>query len=326
MNAQRHLTYLSFGFLATALLGLAGCSTDRDPNELLVPEDVGVLTVDAVLTVSKQFPAIRISRTGAPGDPFNVADVLVQRDIADMRIRNDDSSVIVKYTYDSQSNSGFWVPIASDSRYRVDPETRYELVVKTEAAEVLSATTITPPLLDVDDWVILDDAGEEVIRRFASYDDVNHPDEIYLANEIVYSTGLLEAQFQRPDVPAFEVGIFSLDLGSDYVIDPDFFDEEDFDSLDRETSSPPIESEDGTLRLPWFAIFFEGRYSIKIYAMDQNWYDLARSAPGFGDGGVGFGGQAGDDFERPIFHVEGGIGLFGSTSVDSIGFYVQPRP
>jgi hypothetical protein len=40
----------------------------------------------------------------------------------------------------------------------------------------------------------------------------------------------------------------------------------------------------------------------------------------------GFGGNAGDDFARPKFNVNGGIGLFGSASADSIGFFILPRP
>ena len=80
------------------------------------------------------------------------------------------------------------------------------------------------------------------------------------------------------------------------------------------------------MRLPWFAIFFEGRYLIKVLALDTNTYDLVRSVPELANGGPGFGGQAGDTFERPIFHLDGGIGLFGSAAVDSIGFTVLPRP
>ncbi len=34
----------------------------------------------------------------------------------------------------------------------------------------------------------------------------------------------------------------------------------------------------------------------------------------------------GSGFDRPIFHVEGGIGLFGSASTDSVGIIVLPRP
>ena len=60
----------------------------------------------------------------------------------------------------------------------------------------------------------------------------------------------------------------------------------------------------------------------KVYALDQNWYDYTRTNNE--DGGF-FGGLIGDNFERPIFNIEGGIGLFGSAAVDSIGFFVQPR-
>ena len=50
-----------------------------------------------------------------------------------------------------------------------------------------------------------------------------------------------------------------------------------------------------------------------------------RTSPSFG-GGFQFGGNAGDGFERPIFRVSGGIGLFGSAAMDSIGFTVLPLP
>ena len=75
--------------------------------------------------------------------------------------------------------------------------------------------------------------------------------------------------------------------------------------------------------MPWFAVAYGGRHLFKVYALDQNWYDYTRTNraenPGFA------GGLAGDSFERPLFRIEGGIGLFGSASVDSVGFFVLPR-
>ena len=58
------------------------------------------------------------------------------------------------------------------------------------------------------------------------------------------------------------------------------------------------------------------------HALDQNWFDYIRSNGVNTDNS--WGGLAGDAFERPIFHVEGGIGLFGSASVDSFGLVVLP--
>jgi len=142
-------------------------------------------------------------------------------------------------------------------------------------------------------------------------------------NQLEYAQGLLEARFDPTGILGIQVGLFSRSPGSPLVIDPDLVDEED---LDRINSSPPFEPGDGKVRLPWFAIFFEGRYVLKVWTMDVNWFDLARTDPVLRGGGFGFGGQAGDDFERPIFHVEGGIGLFGSGAVDSVGVVVHPRP
>ena len=79
----------------------------------------------------------------------------------------------------------------------------------------------------------------------------------------------------------------------------------------------------GTARLPWFAVVFGGRHLFKLYALDQNWFDYTRSSF---EGGEAFeGGLAGDNFERPLFSIDGGLGLFGSASVDSVGFFVLPR-
>ena len=144
-----------------------------------------------------------------------------------------------------------------------------------------------------------------------------------------YAEGLLEVRFPSGGAAAFaadgyQLALFSIDLGSDYVIDPPFFEEEDFEDLARMGSSPALLADDGKVRLPWFSIYYQGRHVFKVYTVDLNWYDLVRSTPQT-DGGLGFGGNVGETADRPIFRVEGGIGLFGSASVDSVGFFVLPN-
>jgi hypothetical protein len=198
------------------------------------------------------------------------------------------------------------------------------LTVVTEENERLTATTTTPPRLEVAEWVLLDATGSTVERRLQTF--ITWGDSVYYApeNQLVYSEGLFEVRL-KPSTPAgYQVGVFSLDLESDFVIDPEFLEDEDFEEFERRFSSPPILPSETTIRLPWFAIVFQGRYMIAVFAVDRNWYDLARSAEGFGGGG-GFGGNLGDNFERPIFNVNGGIGLFGSASADTVGFFIHPR-
>lgn len=301
-------------------LGTSGCSTDRDVAELFGPDESGVLVVDAVLLVGRPFPIVLLTRTARPDQLYEITAAVEGG--AQVTITGGDQ--VVSYRSHSEL-PGLYYPILLDPPASgvVEPNTTYRLRVETTRDEVVTATTTTPESFAIDEWVILDDDDLSVMQRFEGYAAAG--DSIYARNQVIYSRGLLQANFRRPEVPAFQVGIFSLDEGSPYAIDPDFFDDEDFEDLDRVESSPPFEARDGLLRLPWFAIYFEGRYQMKVYALDRNWYDLVRSVPELGGGGPGFGGTAGDDFDDPIFHVEGGIGLFGSAAVDSIGFFVLPR-
>jgi hypothetical protein len=227
-------------------------------------------------------------------------------------------------TYIESDVPGRYLP-SSTPRPVVRPETTYRLRVDTPEGEVITAITRTPPSFSIGAWVLLDETGESILDTLQNF---QAPGDTmpYAINVLTYREGLLEARFPRLDVPGYQAGIFSLDPDSDFVIDPDFFDEEDFEDLERELSSPPFEAPGGTLRLPWLAIYFSGRYQIKIYATDRNWYDLVRSNPVLNGDDGSFGGNAGDNFELPIFHIEGGIGLFGSAAVDSAGFRVRtPR-
>jgi hypothetical protein len=108
------------------------------------------------------------------------------------------------------------------------------------------------------------------------------------------------------------------------VLTADFLDDDDYEDFNRNESSPAFLAPNGSIRLPWFAIAFAGRYTLRVFAVDQNWFDFIRTSPEFGGEG-GFGGNAGDNFKFPQFNVDGGIGVFGSASVDSMGFVVIPR-
>jgi hypothetical protein len=303
--------------LMLTLGAAAGCSADREPGELFGPEtEVGTLVIDALLIVDRPLPAIYIRQTLAPGERYTSANAGVAG--ASVTIRQGDRA----YPYASDPRKlGRYLPPAGAPA--VLPETLYELTVASGDRTATSATT-TPDRIQISQSVILDESTLEIrkeLKTFLDGEDVIYTDP---ANQVNYLDGLLEARFNPVDVKAYQVGIQSLDLDSERVLDVDWLDEEDYEDLERQESSPPFEAKDGKLRLPWFAIYFGGRHLIRIYALDTNWFDFVRSSPDEMDGG-GFGGLAGENFERPIFHVEGGIGLFGSASVDSIGFFVLPK-
>lgn len=63
----------------------------------------------------------------------------------------------------------------------------------------------------------------------------------------------------------------------------------------------------------WAGLRFEGTYQVVLHAADQNYFDYFTTA---------FNGGSGDDGDSgPLFHVQGGLGVFGSYTQDS--FLVQ---
>lgn len=286
-------------------------------RELFAPDDVGVLVIDAVLVAGEDLPEIRLTRTLAPDAGWNpfVAGVEGAR----VEVMREDGTT---WRFNAvPGRPGIYQPPAAAPA--IEAATRYDLEVVVGGEERLRASTLVPPRFERVDYLLLDRSGNTVLDTLATYAEAG--DSVYTraSNRLPYDSGLFEARFPRPMAAGFQVVLRSLDPNSDFVIDPDFFEPEDFEELERINSSPAFLAGEGTLRLPWFAIFFEGRYRLDLFAVDRNWFDYVRSRPDEG-GGFGFGGNAGEGFDRPIFHVEGGIGLFGSAVVDSAGFTVLP--
>jgi hypothetical protein len=298
--------------LLLLILPSLGCDTDRPDSDFFSPDDVGTLVVDATLTVGEPLARVLLSRTVSPGDFYD--RFAARETLASVTVTVRNTQEVISYT---EIAPGSYVAVSAPE---VLPETTYDLRVATAHGEVVTASTTTPKNFAMASWLLLDNSGQSVWDTLGTYE---LGDGIYDENRLVYTDGLLEGRFTTRSGQGFQVGVESLDKDSDFVIDPAFFDEEDFASLDRVTSSPGFEALDGKLRLPWFVIFFQGRYKLKVFAVDENWWELILSLP---ENTPGVGGQIGDSFARPNFNVNGGIGLFGSASVDSIGFFVLPRP
>ena len=298
------------------LTALVGCKVERDPSSLFGPDASGVLVVDALLIVDKPLPQVLISET-----------VKANAGYSERWEGVGDAEVVISqgertFLYSPGFAAGYYMPPSNAPL--VLPNTTYHLRVRSQGREA-TAQTITPGRFDIREAVLLDDETLEVIRPLNRYEDGNVEE-----NRIVYQDGLLEMRFDPLPVSGYHIAIESLDPTSDFVIYSDLVDEDERADFERYGSSPAFEGTDGIVRFPWFAVAFAGPHVIRIYAVDKNWFDLIRSVPEFfqDDDGNAFqpGGLAGDNFERPLFHVNGGIGIFGSASVDSVGFVVLPRP
>ena len=296
-------------------LTMADCAAERKPGELFGPVEERHLVVDALLIVNHPLPDLFVHQTIPPGTIYTREGAAVTDAVVEVR----QGSQTFRYRADPDSLGRYLPP---ENAPLVMPDTEYHLTVLSEGQDV-SAATRTPERFHLREVVLLDEKSLEVKRGLKMFADGE--DLVFTApeNQVIYQDGVLEARFQPMDVSGYQAGIFSLDPGSERVLEADFLDESDYAKLKRQESSPAFEAPNGLLRLPWFAVAFAGRHLIKIYALDKNWFDFVRSSPENDEGT--FGNLAGDRFERPLFRVDGGIGLFGSAAMDSLGFVIHPK-
>ena len=287
-------------------------------REVFAPRDADVLVVDTVLLVGKPFPELWLRRTGSGGAGYSVEEA--GENGATVVIRTAGGEI----DYTPGNARGLYV--ANDPGTIVQPATAYVLEIVTARGERLTARTTTPAQVLISEWLLLDETGGSTLRSLRTFADLGDGAFDAPENQLVYSEGLLEARFQGAIHPVgYQIAVQSRQP-VEFVIDVSGLDEDQLSDFDATGTSPIFSGEDRSFRLPWFAIYYSGRHVIRIYAVDDNWRSLVTSVPEIYDNGGNFGGNLGDGIDRPDFAVEGGIGLFGSASVDSIGFTILPQP
>ncbi|MDE2999002.1 MAG: DUF4249 family protein [Gemmatimonadota bacterium] len=297
--------------VASCLL-ISACHAERTPESLFGPDAAGKLVLDGLLIVGRPLPPVFVTQTVATGDRESPRHAVVSDAVVEIR----QADRVFRYIRDPDAGPFQYSPPADPPV--VAPETEYVMVV-TANDTTARATTVTPGAFRVREGVVLDQKTEEVSRKLKTFAEAEDGVFRVPENRVVYKTGFLEARFDPIDVPGYQVGIASLDADGEEVAR-----EISEESPERTGSSPAIESTEGSVRLPWFAIYYTGRHLMRIYAVDRNWYDFVRSGPEAQESW--YGGLAGENFRRPLFNVEGGIGLFGSASVDSLGFVIVEEP
>ncbi|MEE2658464.1 MAG: hypothetical protein VX733_08160 [Candidatus Latescibacterota bacterium] len=309
MTILRQFTFV----LSAAVLG--GCAAERQPGDLFGPHETGVPVVDGFLLVGQPLPDLFVRRSADPAEEYRLETVSVND--AEVIL----STGVAEYHYQPDPDSaGRYLP--PPGKPLVAPLTLYRLHVQLSGGDQVHGKTHTPAQLRIEEAVLLDDAELTPKRSLALFAEGG---EVFIEprNQIEYLDGILEVAFSPVSgTAAYQLAVFSLDLESEFIIDADFLEKDDSEDFERRGSSPPLEIADGRARLPWFAIAYAGRHVMHVYGLDANWYDLVRTMPE----GEFFGGLAGDSFQRPLFRLQGGIGLFGSASVDSVGFVILPRP
>ena len=287
---------------------------ERKTEDLFGPSENNTVVVEAVLIVGSPLPHISLRRTAAPDETYDRTDFT----LPSARVSILQGDAVFAYS-DDPAQPGRYIPPAGSPS--VAPNTAYNLEVILDNEPTVRATTTTPARIHIDHIALVDyDNLDRELRRlklFSSGDPYSAPE-----NQLEYIAGALVVQIQsEKQSVSHQFSMLNLERDSELLFNL-FDDEEDEeDKPERRATSPLIRAQDDQIYMPWEGINYAGRHKVKLFAVDQNWFDLVRTDNVNADRGAG---EAGQGFQRPLFHVENGIGLFASAAVDSFGFVVFP--
>ena len=307
------------GLIPLLLLALAACpapgplKADRDPDDLFGPSEDNVVVIDAILIVDAPLPPMDLRRTAAPGTPYAREEAALNN--AEVTLSSGGATFV--YLPDPSVPGRYLPPTDAPP---IAPDTEYALRVVPENGLEVRAITQTPSRIHIAELALMDENIAAELRQLSLFSD----GAVYSApaNQLEYAVGVLEIRLQQPGrAAAYQFGIENLESASPLLIESDFFDEEG-ESRDRDETSALVRLDGTALFMPWEGVFYAGRHRVKLFAVDRNWFDLVRTD---NIGANRETGEAGQGFQRPLFHIENGIGLFASAAVDSFGFFIRRK-
>ncbi|MDG5767263.1 DUF4249 family protein [Balneolales bacterium ANBcel1] len=288
--------FLLFWLMAFAAVSLvpAGCELYRqdDYEEQFV--------VESYLIAGEPLPEVRLSITA----PFDESYYFEERAVGDADITiswyDEGGQRRSSFRYIEQER-GIYIPAEPDRATEVEPRHMYRLEADVPLASGtlhrIEAETVIPDTFSV----------MEVVRNRAVYQDpeqlefrITRNRQAGRQNHYIYSTESLEP-YEENLTPFWDD--ITDDLDDAIRIRTGIVNEENFDI-----------NPDGTLtlRMPWIGIAFYGQNIISTFSIDNNTYDFFRSQPVQAGGGAG--SISPGEIQNIIYHVDGGIGLFGGMS------------
>lgn len=281
-----------------AALLLFGCESynQDDYREYVVVEGYAV--------AGQSLPDIRLSTTAPADAEYSFEDNFIQNAIVLVTLLDENGEPEEVFEYaESTEEPGIYNPLLVS--YQVEPLRTYKLDIEfTDRDDQISATTTVPDQVEV-----VNEIPESVVYQSENQLEIilAEPERTNGQNVFVFNTISLE-----PAIDNLTPFYFSI-----------IEDEEDVDISEYVRNSSGLINEgnfdplpDGTilLRFPWIGVAFYGENSVVTLSVDENLSDVIRSQD------VQLGGSTLSPGEIPnlLYNIEGGIGVFGSLSADTI--------
>lgn len=285
-------------FITITALLLFGCdSYDQDDYQVYI-------VVEGYAVAGELLPNIRISTTSPANSEYSFEDNIIRNAIVLVTLLDENGEAEEVFEYvESFEERGIYMPIVQS--YRVEARRTYKLdIVFTDRDDEISAVTTVP-----DQVSVVNEIPESVEYQSENQLEIilAEPQQTRDQNVFVFNTISLEPAIEN--LTPFYLSIVE--------------DEDDVDISDYVRNSSGLINEgnfdplpDGTilLRFPWIGVAFYGDNLVVTLSVDKNLSDVIRSQE------VQLGGSTLSPGEIPnlLYNIEGGIGVFGSLSADTI--------
>ncbi len=261
------------------------------------------VVVEAYAVANRPLPHVQVSKTSPVKEFYDAANNVLMLAIVRITLldNNGNDERVFPYRF-SLSDGGVFIPV--DEEYIVEPMRTYRLdVTFTDRPEVIRAFTTIP-----DTFEIISEVPERVVYQSENQLEVtiSQAQRTGSQNVFVFSSVSLEPEEENL-TPFYKASVDDENIKLEDVIitSSGLINEGNFDL-----------NPDGTitLRFPWIGVAFYGENLVVTSLVDRNINDLIRSQQ------VQLGGSTLSPGEIPniLYNVEGGIGIFGSISTDTV--------
>ncbi len=284
----------SISLITALFLLLSGCDpySDDSYREYVV--------LEAYLIAERSLPAVLLSTTLPIDQAYSFEAAAITGADITIHLLTGDDEIESSFTY-SMISPGIYTPTQN---HTVLPRRTYKLEAELDSDKHISARTTIP-----DTFRITSSVPESIVYQSAEQLEVTISPNQNPGRQNVYVFNTIAEDPSIENMTPFYRGILD-DNGQNSLDDfknnsSNLINEANFDVID-----------DGSIRLtfPWIAVAFYGSNQIVANSLDSNTFDFIRSQD------VQLGGSTLSPGEIPnaIYHVDGGIGVFGGFAADTI--------
>jgi hypothetical protein len=268
-----------------------------------------LIQMEAYLIANRPLPVIRVTRTLPIDREYNFQDAAISSAIISVSLLDDNGDPETAYPYSAGAAAGIYIPAGDE--HSVLPGRTYRVDVEfTDRDNILSAETTVPDQISV-----INEIRESVVYQSDEQLEIVLAPTVQTGSQNVFVFDALAQDPSAENLTPFYLA--AVNDGNTEIEDllsnsSGLINEGNFDMMP-----------DGSISLlfPWIGAAFYGETIVVTNSVDRNVAELIRSQE------VQLGGSTLSPGEIPNlrYNVEGGIGIFGSISSDSVAtIFLRP--